>query len=204
MKWEFSTSYQGLGSKSPTVQRQLKQKGSRVIIEFDKVLSHSIILPPRLSKIILVNAHRASRQKYLEICQRLTYGLGFPSAIPGPSRRPRLGKSMVKYGAIWCNIVKLSTVQLPCTSTVHEYLRTRGPAQLQCSSSTQEEKTSRRTALQRNEPPGEATTAPYLQINLESPCCSWLFQILFVPCNKPNKHVRSTILRRLISSNLSA
>ena len=128
MKWEFSTSYQGLGSKSPTVQRWLKQKGSRVIIEFDKVLSHSIILPPRLSKIILVNAHRASRQKYLEICQRLTYGLGFPSAMLGPSRKPRLGKSMVKYGAIWCNIVKLSTVQ-PCTSTVHEYLRTRGPVQ---------------------------------------------------------------------------
>ena len=141
MKWEFSTSYQGLGSKSPTVQRQLKQKGSRVIIEFDKVLSHSIILPPRLSKIILVNAHRASRQKYLEICQRLTYGLGFPSAIPGPSRRPRLGKSMVKYGAIWCNIVKLSTVQLPCTSTVHEYLRTRGPVSPQCSTrSTQKQK----------------------------------------------------------------
>ena len=53
-----------------------------------------------VSKIILVNAHRASRQKYLEICQRLTYGLGFPSAILGPSRKPRLGKSMVKYGAI--------------------------------------------------------------------------------------------------------
>ena len=35
---------------------------------------------------------------------------------------------MVKYGAIWCNIVKLSTVQ-PCTSTVHGYLRTRGPVQ---------------------------------------------------------------------------
>ena len=39
---------------------------------------------------------------------------------------------------------------------------------LQCSRSTQEEKTSRRTALQRKWPLGQAT-APYLQINLESP-----------------------------------
>ena len=90
MKWEFSTSYQGLGSKSPTVQRWLKQKGSRVIIEFDKVLSHSIILPPRLSKII-------------------------PGISISHARTFQEAQAGEIHGEIWCNMVQYCEIE-HCTA----------------------------------------------------------------------------------------